>query len=194
MLEEKRLKEIENRVKNFIREGTIQTKKAVEDVDFFIKNSEDSLQSAQCLFDIATKKDYPGYEELKSFLWVINASYYSMFYMTRALLEYTGIKLKSDLSIHTLAFDALVYYFYLTGKLQKKLFEYYAEAKEDAAELLGQKKADQLVEEYFYEKTKRASFTYETGEFAMESKAKTSLQRAIRFNKEIKRIIREEKK
>ena len=112
-----------------------------------------------------------------------------MFYMARALLENSGIKLKADLSIHALTFDALVYYFYLTGKLQKQLFEFYVAAKEDVAELLGQQRAGEMIQEYFYEKRKRASFTYETGEHAIESKAKTSLQRATKFNKEIRRMI-----
>lgn len=123
-------------------------------------------------------------------MWVINASYYSMFYIARALLEKEGIKFKSDQSIHALTFDALIYYFYLTGKLQKKLFEYYLEAKEEATELLGKQKADELIEGYFYEKRKRASFTYEVGELALQNKAKTSLIRATRFNKEIRRIIK----
>lgn len=109
--------------------------------------------------------------------------------MARALLEHAGIKIKSDLSIHALTFDALVYFFFITGKLQKKLFEYYVAAKEDTAELLGQQRAGELIEEYFYEKGKRAAFTYEIGEHAMENKAKTSLQRATKFNKEIRRIL-----
>ena len=69
------------------------------------------------------------------------------------------------------------------------MFEYYAEAMEEATELLGKQKADELVEEYFYEKRKRASFTYETGVFAIQSKAKTSLDRATKFCKEIRKII-----
>lgn len=192
MIEEKRLKEIKNRVQHYIEEGIIKTKNPKEHVSFFLTNAEDSLNSARCLYDMSTNKNFQqrtGYTGLKGFLWVINASYYSMFYNARALLENEGIKLRSDLSIHALTFDALVYYFYLTGKLQKQLFEYYVEAKEEATELLGKQKADELVEDYFYEKRKRATLTYETGEFAIQSKAKTSLGRATKFNREIKKII-----
>ena len=189
MIEEKRLKEVQSRIKQYIADRIIVSKQKVEHIDFFLKNADDSLQSARCLSDVSTKHDYTGYEDLAGFLWVINASYYSMFYMARALLESSGIKLKADLSVHALTFDALVYYFYLTGKLQKRLFEFYASAKENVAELLGQQRAGEMIKEYFYEKRKRATFTYETGEHAMESKAKTSLQRAIKFNKEIRRII-----
>ncbi len=189
MIEEKKLKEVESRMKQYIADRIVVSKQKVEHVDFFLKNAEDSIQSARCLFDVSTKHDYKGYDDLTGFLWVINASYYSMFYMARALLEHSGIKLKADLSIHALTFDALVHYFYSTGKLQKQLFEFYAAAKEDVAELLGQQRAGEMIQEYFYEKRKRATFTYETGEHAMENKAKTSLQRAIKFNKEIRGMI-----
>jgi uncharacterized protein (UPF0332 family) len=182
---------VQSRIKQYIADRIIVSKQKAEHVEFFIKNSDDSLQSARCLFDVSTKHDYPGYDDLTGFLWVINASYYSMFYMARALLEHAGIKLKAELSIHALIFDAVVYYFYLTGKLEKQLFEYYVAAKEDVAELLGQQRAGEMIQEYFYEKRKRATFTYETGKHAMENKAKTSLQRAIKFNKEIRGMINE---
>ena len=191
-LDEKKLKEIENRVKQFTAGGIIKSKQPKKYVDFFLTNANDSLRTARCIYDMSTNKDYQeytGYEGLKGFLWVINASYYSMFYVVRALLENEGIKLKSDLSIHSLTFDALIYYFYLTGKLQKRLFEQYIEAQEEANEFLGKQKADELVEEYFWEKGKRGKFTYETEEFAIQSKAKTSLDRATKFNTEIKMII-----
>ena len=191
-LDERKLKEIENRVKNFISDGMIKSKQPKKYVDFFLANATDSLRTARCIYDMSTNQDYQkytGYEGLKGFLWVINASYYSMFYMARALLENEGIKLIPDLSIHALTFDALINYFYLTGKLQKRLFEQYIEAQEEANELLGKQKADELMEEYFWEKGKRGKLTYETEEFAIQSKAKTSLDRATKFNTEIRMII-----
>ncbi len=191
-LDDKKIKEIKNRVKNYITDGIIKTKQKKEHTKFFLINSEDSLNSARALFDLSTNKDYQEYTGnigLKGFLWVINSSYYSMFYTVRALLESEGIKIKTDQSIHALTFDTLIYYFYLTGKLQKRLFEYYVEAQEEAAELLGQQKTEELLEEYFFEKGKRATFTYNTGEFAMKNKAKTSLERATKFNREIKKIL-----
>lgn len=192
-LEEERLKQIRSRVQQYLDKGIIKAKNPKEHVDFFLRNAEDSLNSALCLYDMSTNKkfqQYTGYIGLRGFLWVINASYYSMFYNARALLENEGIKIKSELSIHALTFDALVYFFYITGKLKKKLFQYYVEAKQEAAELLGKQKADELIMEYFYEKGKRAMFTYQIGEFAIQSKAKTSLDRATKFNKEVKRIIK----
>jgi hypothetical protein len=40
------------------------------------------------------------------------------------------------------------------------------------------------------EKGKRAAFTYNTKEIVIKSKAKTSIERARRFNQEIKKIIK----
>lgn len=192
MLNEKKLKEVESRVKTYLSEGTIETKQNTEFVDFFLSNAEKSLNSANALFDLSTNKEMQkqtGYFNFDGFLWVVNTSYYSMFYMARALLEHEGIKLKSDLSIHALTFDAMINFFYLNDKLQKKLIEDFAEAKEEASEILGKQKADSLIEDYFWEKGKRATFTYNTEEVVIMAKAKTSVERAIRFNQELRKII-----
>ena len=104
-------------------------------------------------------------------------------------MENEGIKIKTDLSIHAITFDAMVCYFYLTNKLQKRLLNEFVEAKEDAAELLGKQKADELIGGYFFEKRKRGTFTYNMGAVLVQSKAKTSLERAQKFNKEIRKMI-----
>lgn len=192
MLDEKKLKEVRSRVKNYLSDGAIKTKREKEFVEFFLTNADNSLNSANALFDLSTDKglqEKTGYLNFNGLLWVVNASYYSMFYMVRALLENQGIKIKSDLSVHAIAFDALVHFFYLTGKLQEKLIEDFAEAKEEAAELLGKQKADQLIEDYFFEKGKRATFTYETGAVVIKAKAKTSIERSTAFNEELRKII-----
>jgi uncharacterized protein (UPF0332 family) len=192
MLDNKTIKESESRVKSYIKDELIKTREKAHDTDFFLVNANSSLITARLLMDVSSKEDLQkatGYLKFNGYLWVINSAYYSMFYMARALLESSGIKLKSDLSIHLLTFDALVYYFYLTGKLQKSIIETYADAKEDADELLGKEKADELIDAYYHEKKKRSQFTYEIGELAMQSKAKTSLERAIIFNKEIRKVI-----
>lgn len=192
MLDNKKIKEAESRVKGYIRDGIVKSKSQVTDVDFFLTNAANSLITSKLLFDVSTKQDLQkatGYLKFNGFLWVINSSYYSIFYIARALLEKAGIKIKSELSIHLLTFDALVYFFYLTGKLQKGIIEAYAEAKYETDDLLGKEKADDLIASYYYERKKRSQFTYETGELAMQSKARTSLERADQFNKEIKKVI-----
>ena len=192
MLDEKKLKESESRIKQFISEGIINSKGKPEHVDFFMKNADDSIDSAKALFELSTspqKQEFLGFTSFNGLLWVVNASYYSMFYMARALLENGGIKIKADLSIHAVTFDAVIFYFYLTGKLQKEFLEDFIEAKGDAAELLGKQKADELMEDYFFEKKKRGTFTYDMGTVLVESKAKISLERAQKFRRELKRII-----
>ena len=192
MLEERNLKEAEKRVKQYSADGIVNTKGKPEHTAFFLKNADDSIDSAKALFEISLdpqKQNILGFTSFNGLLWTVNASYYSMFYMARALLENEGIKIKTDMSIHAVTFDTLVCHFYLSGKLQKEFLDDFAEAKEDAAELLGKQKADELIEEYFFEKRKRGTFTYEMGEILVKSKAKTSLERAQRFRREIRTII-----
>ena len=196
MLEEKKLKEAEKRVKQYVADEIIQTKRKPEHTMFFLKNADDSIDSAKALYEISTdseKQKFLGFTKFNGLLWTVNASYYSMFYMARALLETEGIKIRTDISIHAVTFDTLISSFYLTGKLQKELIQDFVEAKEDAAELLGKQKADELIEEYFYEKKKRGDFTYNMGELLLQSKAKTSLERAQKFRNEIKKIIEKRK-
>lgn len=192
MIDDKKLREAESRVKHYFRDGIIITKQKKEFTDFFLANSDKSLNSANALYDLSTDNDMQkktGYFGFDGFLWVVNACYYSMFYMARALLENSGIRIKSDLSVHSITFDAVINFFYLNGNLQKRIIEDFAEAKEEANELLGKQKADQLIEDYFWEKGKRATFTYNTKDIVIRSKAKTSVERAKRFNQEIRKIL-----
>jgi uncharacterized protein (UPF0332 family) len=192
MLDNKKIKEIENRMKQFISEGIVKSKEESKNTEFFLENSYNSLQSAKLLLDVSLDlnlQEKTGYLKFNGYLWVVNASYYSMFYMVRALLEHFGIKLKSDLSIHSLVFDSFVYYFYLNFKLQKYLIDIFIEVKDDAVQILGKEIAEELIENYFHEKQKRAKLTYETGKLALQNKAKTSFERAEQFNREIRKII-----
>ncbi len=192
MIEAKKLKEAEKRVKQYLTEGVIKTKSKPEHTEFFLKNADNSMDSAKALYEISEdteKQKFLGFTSFNGLLWVVNASYYCMFYITRALLESEGIRIKTNLSIHAVTFDTLVSYFYLTGRLQKELLNDFVEAKKDATELLGKQKADELIEDYFFEKNKRGDFTYEMGEILVKSKAKTSLERAQRFRREIRKII-----
>lgn len=193
MLDEKKLKEIRSRVKKFLDDGIISTRQQKEFVDFFLNNAKNSLRSANALYDLSTdkdKQDAMGYPDFDGFLWAVNSSYYSMFYMARALLESEGIKIRSELSVHSVTFDAMINFFYLNGKLQKRIIEDFAESLEEASEILGKQKADLLMEDYFFEKGKRAAFTYKTKEIVIKAKARTSLERARRFNEEIMKIIK----
>ena len=192
MVENKKIEEAKNNAIKNINAGLIVKSKDSKYIDFFIKNAKDSLDSARILFDISIdekSKNTLGIPNFDGFLWVINSSYYSMFYMARALLESSGVKIKSDESIHFLVFNALVYYFYSTGKLEKHFIEDFEDAQEESSEILGKEKAKEMISDYSNEKEKRAKFTYETGEIAMRSKAETSLNRAKKFNEEVRKIL-----
>lgn len=192
MLDEKTLAEAKKRTEQRIKEGTIVKEKNGKFTQFFLNNAKNSLESAKLSFEASVNeklKNSMGLSGFNGFLWVINSSYYSMFYMARALMESEGIKIKTDLSVHAVTFDSLVYYFYLTGKLERRIIEEFAEAETEASEILGKEKAKELVEDYFHEKRKRAAFTYELGAVAMQNKAQTSLERAKRFNEEIRKVL-----
>ena len=60
---------------------------------------------------------------------------------------------------------------------------------EESSALLGNEKARALIDDYFSEKGKRARFTYETGQNAMQNKAETSLKRARLFNEVLRKMI-----
>lgn len=80
MIDEKKLKESESRVKQFISEGILKSKEKPEHVAFFIKNADDSIDSAKALFELSTnskKQEYLGFTSFNGLLWVVNASYYS---------------------------------------------------------------------------------------------------------------------
>ncbi|MFH0755542.1 MAG: hypothetical protein V1910_02655 [bacterium] len=193
MLEDKKIEEAKKNAIKSINSGAIIKVKELKYVDFFIKNAKDSLDSAKVLFDTSADekiKNTFGMPNFNGFLWVINSSYYSMFYMARALLESIGVKIKTDESIHFLVFNALVYYFYSTGKLEKHFIEDFENAQEESSKIMGREKAKEMISDYSNEKEKRAKFTYETGEIAMKNKAETSLNRAKKFNEEVRKILK----
>jgi len=96
VLEEKTLKEIKTRIIYYQNREIIKTKNNPKFTEFFLKNAENSIESAKVLFEITTnpeKQKQFGFTNFNGLLWVVNASYYSMFYMTRALLENEGVNL-----------------------------------------------------------------------------------------------------
>lgn len=197
MLDNKEIEIVKKEVENLVKQDKIiiEKNKPGKFTSFFLDNSKKSFDSAKVLMDISTDsklQEELGYPNFDGNLWTINASYYSMFYMVRGLLENSGIKIKSDSttqSIHQIVFQSLVYFFYINKRLEKKLIEDFQEAILESGEILGKERAKKLVEDYKSEKDKRGIFTYELGQIAMENKAKTSLERAKLFNQEIRKII-----
>src|SRR4030042_3381306 len=110
MLGDKQIDEAKRNAIKSINKGEIIKTSDIRYTDFFVKNSKDSSDSAKALFEISTNekvRELMGFSSFNGFLWVINASYYSMFYIARALLESIGVKIKTDESIHFHVFNAL---------------------------------------------------------------------------------------
>lgn len=90
MLDEKKLAESKRRVERYLKDGFIVKEKDGRFVQFFLNNAKNSLESAKLLFEASIDEKLKtafGLSGFNGFLWAINASYYSMFYMARALLE-----------------------------------------------------------------------------------------------------------
>jgi uncharacterized protein (UPF0332 family) len=202
MIDDKKLAEIKDDIPNLIDDGIIDKSKYHTKLsEFFVETAEKSLNAARLLFKTSTEKslmDVAGFPNFDGYLWVINASYYSMFYMASAALSHGGVKIRSDIGVHKLTFKAFVYYYYLTKKITKKLVEEYLQAQQDSQELLGQeeihalaeKKATELITEYGLEREKRRRFTYELERTQIATRAKTSLERASDFYREVSKLIK----
>lgn len=192
MLDSKKVTESKKRVEQALERGELAKEKSGRFVSFFQENSQRSFEAAQLLYNVSTQEEMKksvGFPVFNGFLWVINASYYSMFYMARALLEKSGVKIKTDYSVHLLTFDSLVTYFYATGKIEKQMLEEFHEANVEVEDALGREKARALMEDYLSEREKRSRFTYEMGEIALQNKAKTSLDRAKSFNEALRKML-----
>jgi len=108
-----------------------------------------------------------------------------MFYYANAVLLKLNYKV-GDKIVHKVTSDSVIVF--VRGKLKESLLEEYESAKEEALNLAGNR-ADSLVESLDYERGKRNLIQYQTKEIEKHSKAKTSLQRAKEFNKEMEKLL-----
>jgi uncharacterized protein (UPF0332 family) len=176
-MDEKKLAESSKIIRQAISEGIIiKPKPNVK--SFFIKKAFDSIAVAKRLLSLAKEESLPAE------MWVINASYYSMFFAATALLAEYGHKIDSETGIHKLTYHALVHYFVNEDKkIEKHFIEEYKDAVKEAEELLQlcESKAKTLVSDFGYEMSKRKEFTYDLGKIAEMRKAETSFERARNF-------------
>lgn len=197
---EERVKEANQMITNLINEGKItkiSEQERIRFLNFYKKQANLSLIAADLLYNISMEKRAKEFHKLnldyECFLWVINPSYYSMFYAVHALLAYKGVRILSKQGIHKITVHALIYYGVKNNYIAKKLYEQFVQSQKEAAELLSledfKDKAQDLTTKYFYEVEKRSRFTYETEEEAKQKHAKTSLGRAREFLNEIEKII-----
>jgi uncharacterized protein (UPF0332 family) len=178
MLSQKRIKEAEANVRQYLREGLLKKQSNDTALQMYVNNSENSLMTAQRLTSLESESYSPH-------LWVIVTSYYSMYYIANAILLKSGYRVGDKIS-HKITSDALIVF--ARGKLTKELLEEYENAKDDALELTAAK-VDSLLESLDQERIKRSHFQYEMDDTLKKSKAITSLERAKAFVFEMKKLI-----
>ena len=171
MLSDERIKEAERNIRSYLSDGMLKKERFREIVfKTYLRNHRESLLIARKLFN-----------EKSSNLWVIVISYYSMFYLANALLYKIGYKIGPKVA-HKVTADALIVF--VKNKLRDNLIEEYELASGEALTL-----SDNILQGYDLERVKRSVFQYESTEEIKTSKAKTSLERAEQFSKEIEKMI-----
>ncbi len=192
MIDQKRIAEAEKRVNQYLKEEwlILKHKDSANNVRFFLKNAETSLLTAQVLFDISNdsvkKQAVRQTNEFESYLWVVVASYYSMFYASLALLAKN--EMKTSGREHEVVENTLIARFIGNNRLAR-LLEGYQETKDKALQITGaQEKAEELVVSYIHERQKRNELQYEIGKSAKHNLAQTSLENASEFVAEIRNI------
>jgi len=175
MLDEKRIKEAEDNVRSYLGEGLLKKTTMNEQIiNILLRNAKESLRVAEEI-----------HQKNLSDLWVIVCSYYAMYYYANAALLKFGYKVGEKI-VHKVTSDAMIVY--VRGKLKESLIEEYEQTKEEALNLAGLK-ADSLIESLEFERNKRRLIQYRTIEIEKQSKARTSLQRAKEFAKEIDKLL-----
>ena len=149
MIDERRIKEAESNVRQYLNEGLL--KKATNETakQMYVENSNLSLETAQKLLSLETEKYKPS-------LWIIVSSYYAMYYIANAVLLNIGYKVGDKIS-HKVTSDALIVF--AREKLKKELLEEYEDSKENAQDLISSK-TDSLLQSLDLEREKRSKFQY----------------------------------
>lgn len=175
MIDEKRKQEAKSNFDNYLIEGLIKKEKNPLAQETYLKNAELSLKVAEEL----------SKSPLKPHLWIIVTSYYSMFYITNAVLLKLGYKTQ-DKIVHKVTSDALIVL--VLHRLRKELIDNYESIQKEALEIASIK-AEEILKTYDLELAKRSNFQYNMLEQTKENKALTSLQRAKEFFFEIKKLL-----
>ncbi|MEA3229998.1 MAG: hypothetical protein U9P44_03710 [archaeon] len=105
--------------------------------------------------------------------------------MENAVLLHIGYKVDSKIA-HKVTCDSLIVL--VLDKLRKELIEEYENMQNDAAEIESSR-AEELIQNYEFERRKRSRFQYDMSEDIKHNKAITSLERAKEFIFEMKKLV-----
>lgn len=207
MIDEKRIKEAESNVRQYLEDNLMTKKEENKNlVGFYLKTAKMSLRVAEILFNLSKEDDSKEKllieKEFECYLWVTVSSYYSLFYVANGALASLGIKV-GDKIAHKITSDCLIFYFIKTGKLAKHYFEEYEVSMKEVLEIMGideqefrkklQQQALELIQTFDFERKKRGDFQYKTTTSIKENLAKTSLERAKTFLHELEQLIARDK-
>ena len=117
-------------------------------------------------------------------MWVILSSYYSMYYISNAVLNQLGFKVGEKMS-HRVTADALIVL--VRDKLKTHLLQDFDEAKDEYTEF--DSATDEIIELYDLEHKKRLNSQYVMGYETRATKSSTSLDRAKQFDLELQKLI-----
>jgi uncharacterized protein (UPF0332 family) len=176
MIEKERKQIAKLNFDKYLAEGLIKKEMNEVSKHMYLKNADLSLAVA----------DELQRSELKPYLWVIVASYYSMFYVANAVLLELGYKTQHSIA-HKVTADALIVL--VLDKLQKGLIEEYEVIQKEALEIASVK-ADDIVSSFESELDKRSRFQYNMLEQTKEAKAQTSFKRATEFLLEMRKLVK----
>ena len=155
------------------------------EVSIYLKRSENELRLAKALFKLSQdeklKDELNVYREDTFYSGAISHAYYSIFYSAKALLLTKGIK-TSYPNVHKKTFNKFKEIFVDTGELDVELLKIYDR-------LLV--RADDLLELFKLEKSKRGRFTYRTVAQANIEPADDSIRNANKFISNIIKIIKD---
>lgn len=170
-MDEKRLIEAKNNFDKYLEDSILKKEKIdLEILKRFEENATESLVCAKTLFS----------EEI-SLLWTVVTSYYAMFYIASAYVYKKGYKAQHKI-VHKVINDALIVL--SKNSLESELIAEYEEEKDKALSI-----AENLLDSFEYERSKRSTFQYEMDKSLKKSRAKTSLERAQKFVKIFRKML-----
>jgi uncharacterized protein (UPF0332 family) len=177
MLNPERIKEAKRNVNQYLRDGLLKRYREYNEkiLIAYIEKSNESLEVA----------NYLSESEISP-LWITVTSYYSMYYISNAVLYKMGYKVSGEIS-HKVTCEALIHL--VRDKLKSNLIEEFEDVQDEAFQLTNTEKADNVIESLDYERRKRSKFQYEMTAEIRDSRAKTSFDRAKVFNFEMNKIL-----
>ncbi|MEK6823839.1 MAG: hypothetical protein AABY06_02275 [Nanoarchaeota archaeon] len=152
-------------------------------VRLYLERAEHEIRLAKAMFNLSAiekvKIELGANPDDTFYSAVISHCYYSIFYCAKAILLTKGIKTKLP-DEHKKTFLEFKKNFVDNGKLDAELFKIYNEM------II---KANELLSLFSHEKWKRGHFTYYTLAQANINPAKESIENAIKFASNIKKIL-----